>query len=177
MEELITDRKSLRNQQAGLPPQKANLVLIDMSRKVHPRRDSQQILGNSQQRVTTQRALLLDILRQGDSHVDADELYRRARQQYPRLSLSTVYRNLQLFKKLGLIEEHHFNEGHHHYEVKSLAEHQHLLCLGCGKVIEFACPLSQKFKEAIGRQHDFDIIGAEVRVTGLCPDCRQEKGT
>ncbi len=144
-----------------------------MVSKAKQKMSAQQTLNSSSQRVTAQRTLLLDLIRRSEGHVDADELYRRARRRYPRISLSTVYRNLQLFKKLGLIEEHHFAEEHHHYEVKPATEHQHLLCLNCGKIVEFACPLSQKFKKDIGKQYDFDITGVEVRMTGLCSSCRK----
>ena len=137
------------------------------------RSSTREAFNRSGQRVTAQRTLLLDLIRRSEGHVDADELYRRARRRYPRISLSTVYRNLQLFKKLGPIEEHHFAEEHHHYEVKPTTEHQHLLCLNCGKIVEFACPLSQKFKKDVGRQYDFDISGVEVRMTGLCSTCRK----
>jgi len=133
---------------------------------------ARQVLSSSSQRVTAQRALLLELLRRSGGHLDADELYRRARKGNSRISLSTVYRNLQLFKKLGLIAEHHFDEEHHHYEVKSGAEHQHLLCISCGKVVEFACPLSHEFRDNIGKQYDFDITDVEVRMTGLCSRCR-----
>lgn len=135
-------------------------------------KNSEKILSRSGQRVTAQRTLLLDILRERGQHVDADELYRQARLKYPQLSLSTVYRNLQLFKKLGLVDEHHFAEEHHHYEVKSLGEHHHLLCLGCGRIVEFDCPLSQQLKQDISQKHDFEVSGVEVRMVGLCPSCR-----
>lgn len=135
----------------------------------------QTTLNSSSQRVTAQRTLLLDLLRQSGAHLGADELYLKAREKHPRISLSTVYRNLQLFKKLGLIEEHHFDEEHHHYEVKSMDEHQHLLCVNCGEVVEFACPLSQKFRKDIGKQYGFDIIEVEVRMRGLCSRCRKER--
>jgi Fur family ferric uptake transcriptional regulator len=137
--------------------------------------NARKILDRSSQRVTSQRALLLELLRQSGRHVDADDLYRRARKKGSRISLSTVYRNLQLFKKLGLIEEHHFDEEHHHYEVKSGAEHQHLLCTSCGKVVEFACPVSWKLRKDIGKKYDFHITGVEVRMTGLCPSCRSKE--
>ena len=140
---------------------------------IERKKSAQQVLNSSSQRVTAQRTLLLELLRRSEGHLDADELYRRARRKHSRISLSTVYRNLQLFKKLGLIEEHHFAEEHHHYEVKQTTEHQHLLCLNCGKIVEFACPLSQKFKKDVGRQYDFDITGVEVRMTGLCSTCRK----
>lgn len=136
---------------------------------------ARQILDRSSQRVTAQRTMLLELLRQSGGHVDADELYRRARKKNSRISLSTVYRNLQLFKKLGLVEEHHFDEEHHHYEVRSGTEHQHLLCISCGKVVEFACPVSWKLREDIGKQYDFDITGVEVRMTGLCSSCRNKE--
>ncbi|MCJ7807105.1 MAG: transcriptional repressor, partial [Dehalococcoidia bacterium] len=70
------------------------------------------------QRVTSQRRLILDILRHSEGHLDADELYRLAKEREPRISLATVYRNLNLFKELGLVEGRHFTEDHHHYEVK-----------------------------------------------------------
>jgi Fe2+ or Zn2+ uptake regulation protein len=103
-------------------------------------KDNRKALNVTGIRVTNQRALILEVIRHGQGHLDADEVYRRARQKQPRLSLSTVYRTLQAFKKLGLIEEVHFDEAHHHYEVKPPAEHHHLVCLGCGRVIEFKYP-------------------------------------
>jgi len=134
------------------------------------------LLGNSSRRVTAQRTLLLELLRQTPGHMDAEELHRRARGQNAKMSLSTVYRNLQLFKELGLVQEHHFIEEHHHYEVKSEAEHQHLLCTGCGKVIEFVCPMSQTLKEDAAKKYDFDIFDVEVRMVGLCAECRRKEG-
>lgn len=139
------------------------------------KKSSRQILNISRQRITGQRALLLDLIRQSYGHLDADELYRKARQKHQRLSLSTVYRNLQLFKKLGLIDEHHFAEEHHHYEAKPASEHQHLLCLNCGKIVEIDLPLSQQFRDDIGKQYNFEIIEFEVHMSGLCSNCNARK--
>ncbi len=130
------------------------------------------VLGGSSRRVTAQRTLLLELLQQSSGHVGAEELYRKAQEQNARMSLSTVYRNLQLFKELGLVQEHHFIEEHHHYEAKSEPEHQHLLCVSCGKVVEFVCPMSQRLKEDTAERYGFDIFDVEVRMVGLCPDCR-----
>jgi len=126
-------------------------------------------------RATSQRALILEIIRRGQGHLDADEVCRRARDKQPRLSLSTVYRTLRRFKKLGLIEEVHFDEAHHHYEVKPLAEHHHLVCLGCGRVIEFYYPLSRYVKRNVPEAKEFKVIETEVRMTGYCSKCRQNK--
>ena len=126
-------------------------------------------------RATNQRALILEIIRQGQGHLDADEVYRQAREKQPRLSLSTVYRTLRMFKKLGLVEELHFDEAHHHYEVKPPTEHHHLVCLGCGRVIEFQYPLSRYVKRNVPEAKDFDIVDTEIKMTGYCPRCRQGK--
>ncbi|GAI00007.1 unnamed protein product, partial [marine sediment metagenome] len=82
---------------------------------------------------------------------------------------------LRMFKKLGLVEELHFDEAHHHYEMKPSSEHQHLVCLGCGKVVEFECPLSPKMKKDIAQEKGFEITGAEIRMTGYCAKCRQNR--
>ena len=126
-------------------------------------------------RITKQRALILEIIRRGQGHLDADEVYRQAREKQPRLSLSTVYRTLQLLKRLGLVEEVHFDEAHHHYEVKPSSEHHHLVCLGCGKVIEFGYPLTRYVKRNVPEAKDFEITEAEVRMTGYCSKCCQAR--
>ena len=126
-------------------------------------------------RVTSQRALLLELIRQGKGHLDAYELYRRAQEKQPRLSLSTVYRALQKFKELGLVEEVHFDEAHHHYEAKQSSQHHHLVCLGCGRVIEVRYPMAHQIKRNVPDAKDFDIVNAEVRMTGYCSRCRQER--
>ena len=132
-------------------------------------------LSKAGTRVTAQRALILDIIRQGQGHLDADEVYRRAREKQPCLSLSTVYRTLQLFKRLGLVEEVNFNEAHHHYEIKPSAQHYHMVCLGCGRVIEFSCPLPRYVRRNVPEAKDFKIVDAKVQITGYCSQCRQDR--
>ena len=136
---------------------------------------TRQTLNVTGLRVTNQRALIMEILRQGDGHLDADEVYQRARKKQPRLSLSTVYRTLQALKKVGLVEEVHIGETRHYYEIKPTAEHHHLVCLECGRVVEFHYPLARLVKINITAAKDFEIIGSEVRMTGYCPACRRKR--
>jgi len=144
-----------------------------MTSKTKSLKSNRSALNVTGLRATSQRALILEIIRR--RHLDADEIYRQARAKQPRLSLSTVYRTLQVLKKLGLVEELHFDETHHHYEMKPSSEHHHLVCLGCGKVVEFKCPLSLKMKEDIAREKGFEITGTEIRMSGYCPKCRQKR--
>jgi len=130
-------------------------------------------LSSAGLRMTNQRGLILEIIRQG--HLDADEVYHRARDKQPRLSLSTVYRTLRRLRELGLVDELHFDEAHHHYEVRPSSEHHHLVCLGCGKIVEFECKLSQRMKQDVSRKQGFEVTGVEVNMTGYCANCRQRR--
>ena len=133
------------------------------------------VLNKAGLRATNQRALLLEIIRRGDEHMDAFELYRRAQEKEPRISLSTVYRTLQKFKELSLVEEVHLGEGHHHYEIKHGSGHHHLVCLGCGRVVEFSCPVTCPAKDDIARSMGFKVIESKLRMTGYCPECHKKQ--
>jgi Fe2+ or Zn2+ uptake regulation protein len=129
--------------------------------------------GYINHRSTEQRQLILKILQQADGHKDADEIYRQARRKFPRISLSTVYRNLQVLKELGLIEEHQFGN-RRYYELPDDEKHHHLVCLSCGRVFEFRCPSTDKLKLRISREEGFKVINTEVRLAGYCPDCQEK---
>jgi len=126
-------------------------------------------------RVTNQRTLILEAIRHSHGHVDADEVYRNIYKKQPRISLSTVYRTLQRFKELGLIDELHFTEEHHHYELKPSIEHYHLVCLECGQVIEFKYPLVNLLKKNVPEAQNFEITGNEITFAGYCPKCQAKK--
>ena len=126
-------------------------------------------------RMTSQRRLLLNLVQQQPGHFDADELFRRARQSQPRISLSTVYRVLQLFKELGLVEEYNFGENHLHYEAKPAAEHHHMVCLGCGAISEFRSPLVARLRKQVADKEGFEVTSVDIRLGGYCARCR-EKG-
>ena len=130
-------------------------------------------LHATQHRVTGQRRLLLEIIREQGEHLDADELYRLARQRLPRLSRSTVYRTMRLLRDLGLVDEVHLGEDHHHYEIKAPVHHHHLICLGCGQVLEFSNPLAEELATAMAREHGFEIREIQIDLTGYCATCRK----
>ncbi len=132
------------------------------------------LLSSAGRRATSQRTMLLELIREAQQHLDAPELYRLARERDPRISLSTVYRTLSMLKEMGLINELHFAEEHHHYEVKPPAEHFHLVCLGCGRVIEFESPLTGQLKAELTARHDFEITSTAIDLGGYCSECREQ---
>ena len=126
---------------------------------------------------TTQRRLLLELLGEADEHIDAKELYRRASARDESISPATVYRSLSLFKELGLIEERRLGKVRCYYEMKQSSEHQHMICQGCGRVLEFKTPLVQELVDAIQKEHDFRVTKAELYLEGYCEQCQGEDDT
>jgi Fur family ferric uptake transcriptional regulator len=135
-----------------------------------------EILRAEGKRITPQRKLLLEIIRESRGHLDAGEIYYQARSRDPRISLSTVYRNLNLLKELGLIAEVHLDEEHHHYEATDDTQHFHLICSGCGRVVEFDNPSVGTLLAQVGEDEDFLIERVDIDLVGLCPECRSRSG-
>lgn len=125
-------------------------------------------------RITPQRSLLLDVIRRSKGHLGADQIYHLARERDPRISLSTVYRNLNLLKELGLISRLHLDEEHHHYELKDAANHYHLICSSCGRVIEFDSSLVEQLMADVSAEKDFVVERLRIDLTGLCVECRDK---
>jgi len=124
--------------------------------------------------LTSQRRLLMELLLDTKGHIDAKELYRRASAVDESIGLATVYRSLNLFKEVGLVDEMRLGNFRCYYEIKQSPEHQHLVCLGCGKVIEFQNPHFKQLIEAIRQEQGFKITKAELYLEGYCPECDEE---
>jgi len=124
-------------------------------------------------RMTSQRALLLRIIQGSSGHLDADEIYRQAREHDPRISLSTVYRTLNLLKELDLVEELHLDEEHHHYEMAADTVHHHLVCAECGRIVEFQSPLLDELGAELEQEHGFALQRLQIDALGRCQECQR----
>lgn len=126
---------------------------------------------------TPQRRLLLDILRHAKGHLDARELYQRAIGKDPRISLATVYRNLRLFKELGLVDEMHLDEARCYYEIRRSTNHYHLVCKCCGRVTGSESPAVANLLDEVQRTSDFDVTRAVLYLEGYCRNCKGKEKT
>lgn len=126
-------------------------------------------------RVTPQRTLVLQVLAEGKGHLDASEIYERARRQDARVSLSTVYRTLGILKETGVVRELHLDDEHHHYELSGRADHSHLVCSRCGRVVEVDSAGFAEVAKATGSTHGFRITSAHVELTGYCAGCQEQE--
>ena len=125
--------------------------------------------------LTAQPRLLLELLRDAEGHIDAKALYRRASAKDESISPATVYRTLNFFKELGLVDEMRLGKVRCYYEIKQSQGHQHLVCQGCGKVIEFQSPHFKKLINAVQREHGFNVKKAELYLEGYCPGCEDKE--
>lgn len=121
-------------------------------------------------RVTPERKLLLRIITD-NAHLDASEIFLLAREEIPKISLSTVYRAIGLLRELGIVSANDLGEDHCHYEVQA-RKHHHCICLGCGKVIEIP---SADAVRALTDRSGFKVVEAKVELTGYCRQCSENR--
>jgi Fur family ferric uptake transcriptional regulator len=129
-------------------------------------------------RLTAQRRALLETIQEATSHLDAASLLKLARKRDPNIDRATVYRTIELLKRLGMIDEldlMHLNGEKHYYEVKTQKDHLHLACFNCGEIEEFSSPTFERLKREIGAKNDFDIRVMRLEVGGLCRKCAAQK--
>src|ERR1700760_3040226 len=121
-------------------------------------------------RLTAQRRALVETIQRADSHLDAAALLARARERDPNIDRATVYRTLELLKRLGLIDEldlMHLDGEKHYYEVKTQRDHLHLACFHCGAIQEFDSPTFQRLKRELGTENGFNVQVMRLEVGGM----------
>lgn len=138
------------------------------------RHDLLQELGAQGIRLTAQRRALIETIQGATSHMDATDLLNEARKLDPNIDRATVYRTIDLLKRLGLIDEldlMHVNGEKHYYEVRTQKDHLHLACFRCGAIVEFSTPTLERLKQEIAAKNGFDIQVVRLEVGGVCGAC------
>lgn len=118
-------------------------------------------------RMTEQRRVIARVLEQSADHPDADELHRRSIKVDPKISISTVYRTVNLFEELGIVERHDFRDGKSRYESVPDEHHDHLIDLKSGKIIEFNSPEIEELQEKIAAKYGFKLVDHRLELYGI----------
>lgn len=126
--------------------------------------------------LTSQRCLLLEILNHAEGHIDAKELYRRASKRDESICPATVYRSLNLFKELGLVDQINLGVERRYYEIKKSHENYYFVCRECSKIVKFQNPQLEKLIESVKKKHRFNVTKAELCLEGYCPECKKKSG-
>jgi Fur family transcriptional regulator, ferric uptake regulator len=127
-------------------------------------------------KVTLPRMKILELLEQCDPHhKSAEDIYRALLEAGEEIGLATVYRVLTQFETAGLVNRHHFESGQAVFEVNHGHHHDHLVCIKCGKVVEFVDAMIEDRQKQIARDKGFQITEHSLIIYGRCSDpaCRK----
>ena len=121
-------------------------------------------------RMTRQRKVILEELRKVNTHPSADEVYEMVRKRLPRISLGTVYRNLEILSESGDIQKLEPGCSLKRFDGNA-SEHCHIRCVHCDRIAD--APMAPDLKVDLERVNstDFEIIGHRLEFLGLCPEC------
>jgi Fur family transcriptional regulator, ferric uptake regulator len=122
-------------------------------------------------RLTKSRKLILDVLRMNGSHPTADQIHSRVRESLPKVSLATIYRNLDYLARYGLVSTIVDAEGRKHYDATAPG-HSHIWCAKCGRIEDVSVGPEGALESMIEDDRGFEVTGHNLSFEGLCPDCR-----
>ena len=112
------------------------------------------------------------LLTSGERHVSAEDVYRLLLANNEEIGLATVYRVLTQFEGAGLVTRHHFESGHSVFELSPEHHHDHIVCVKCGHVEEFADPDIEARQLEIAKRLGFELTDHDLNMYGICADCR-----
>jgi Fur family ferric uptake transcriptional regulator len=124
-------------------------------------------------KLTYERKMILDEVTRLKGHFDADSLYARFKKKGLRVSRDTVYRTLPLLLESNVIQKY-VGDGHRDFFERTgkQGHHDHMVCIQCGKVIEFQCPEIEKLQEQMCKKYSFQLTFHDHRLFGMCQGCK-----
>ena len=129
-------------------------------------------LSEKNLRGSSKRNTILKTFLNEEGHITAEELYQKVSKEDSSIGIATVYRTLKLFREAGLARMSRFEKGEALYEHNYLhSHHDHLICLKCGKIIEFKNPEIEETQEKVAWEHKFKITSHRLELYGTCSKC------
>lgn len=125
-------------------------------------------------RLTPQRLMILSAIEGSHEHISVEEIYAQVAARYPNINISTVYRTLELLKKLNMVYEIDLGEGRIRYHAEGSGHHHHLVCQDCGKVIDIDESSLSALRDVLLRDYNFRAELRHVGIFGVCEDCRKK---
>lgn len=132
-------------------------------------------LKNAGLKVTIPRLKILEILEKqtDERHLSAEKVYKILLSENEDIGLATVYRVLTQFEAAGLVTRHHFEGGNSVFELSKEQHHDHILCMKCGKVDEFADEVIEQRQRQIADKLGYELTDHGLYLYGYCPKCRK----
>jgi Fur family ferric uptake transcriptional regulator len=122
-------------------------------------------------RFTTERVIILEEIFSSPSHFDAEQLFIQIRNKHKHISRATVYRTLDLLSQIGIVKKEHLGQGYASYELDlNVPHHDHMICVECGKVVEFVDEVIEKRQKEISEKYGMDMIRHQLQIFGRCKE-------
>ena len=118
--------------------------------------------------MTRQRAVILEVIRSGERHSTAEEIFEQAKEKLPTISRATVYNNLHGMEEEGLVRRISGEGVSDRYD-KNICPHGHLFCKNCGAILDVMLPDIEKM---ISDSSECELLEYELKVKGLCKNCK-----
>lgn len=118
-------------------------------------------------RMTDQRRIVARVISAAEDHPDVEELYNRASQIDPKISIATVYRTVKLFEEAGILDRLEFGDGRARYEDAERDHHDHLIDMNSGEVVEFVDPEIEALQTRIAERLGYKLIGHRLELYGV----------
>ncbi len=115
--------------------------------------------------------MILSAIENSNNHISAEEIYAQIVAKYPNVNISTVYRTLELLKRLGLVTETDLGEGRVRYHPAEKGHHHHLVCRECGAIIDLDESLLAPLKSALLQEYRFSADLRHLAILGRCVNC------
>lgn len=125
-------------------------------------------------RMTHQREIILQELEKSKDHPSADELYERVKKKSPRISLATVYRNLEILSETGAIRKIEISGRQKRFDW-ILSHHNHIYCVACHRIDNIDMENSEKLSLRSEDSRGYKVGGYRVEFFGYCPDCKKKQ--
>ena len=136
------------------------------------------VISDGGLKATKQREEIFNIFLKSPGHKNLSQIYARVAKVNPKIGYTTVYRTLKLLTRLGLAEERKFADGETRYEpIARGGHHDHLICLGCGEIIEFEDDAIETLQSRVADRYRFKIFHHRMELYGRCDECRVKKET
>jgi Fe2+ or Zn2+ uptake regulation protein len=124
--------------------------------------------------MTRQRQVILDELKKVHTHPTADQVYKMTRERLPRISLGTVYRNLEILSACGLIQKLKLGSAPKRFDGNA-ENHYHIRCVSCGRVDDLMSSILTSIEEDLCKSSEYKIIGHRLEFLGVCPRCKDKR--
>jgi len=132
------------------------------------------ILKKKNLKFTRQREVILETIYKSPGHHSPEEILSLIKEKFPQenIGIATIYRNLSLFEEENLVESISFGKDGKKYEIGHKSHHDHLVCINCGKIIEFVDDIIEKQQEEVAKKYQFTMIDHTMKIVGICKECQ-----